>query len=176
MSLERNAEFGAVAASLVDLAGLSSVVKVEIGACQDSLRRLHTKQTLEHIDMLFLDHYKPAYLPDLKLCERLQLISPGSVLAADNVVRPGNPPYLAYVRASTEDKMHAAGGGGDGKQAFAKKWVDMYVEREGEEVLHEGVGDARLVYDSELVESFEPSGDPVSCFWFCFVLVYSYWR
>ncbi|KAF4591675.1 putative catechol O-methyltransferase 2 [Ophiocordyceps camponoti-floridani] len=137
ISLERNAEFGAVAASLVDLAGLSSVVKVEIGACQDSLRRLHTKQTLEHIDMLFLDHYKPAYLPDLKLCERLQLISPGSVLAADNVVRPGNPPYLAYVRASTEDKMHAAGGGGDGKQAFAKKWVDI-----------------------ELVESFEPSGDP----------------
>ncbi|PHH59371.1 hypothetical protein CDD80_1798 [Ophiocordyceps camponoti-rufipedis] len=131
ISLERNAEFGAVAASLIDLAGLSSTVKVEIGACQDSLRRLHTNRTLTHIDLLFLDHYKPAYLPDLKLCERLQLITRGSVLAADNVVRPGNPPYLAYVRGSTAEKRRDADGGGKG--AFAK---------------------------SELVESFEPTGDP----------------
>lgn len=83
-SLEYNPEFGAVISSLVDLAGLSDVVKVEIGASSSSLRRLHQDGTLAKIDLLFLDHVKPLYTPDLKLCEELGLVGPGSVLAADN--------------------------------------------------------------------------------------------
>jgi catechol O-methyltransferase len=39
--------------------------------------------------MMFLDHYKPAYTTDLKLCEELGLIHKGTVLAADNVIKPG---------------------------------------------------------------------------------------
>ena len=94
-------------ASLVDLAGLSDVVKVIVGASDVSIRRLYSNGTLKHIDMMFLDHYKPAYTSDLKLCEHLGLITPGSVLAADNVIKPGNPPYLEYVRSSTKEKRDA---------------------------------------------------------------------
>lgn len=83
-SLEFNPEFGAVISSLVDLAGLHDVVKVEIGASSSSLRRLYADGTLTKIDLMFLDHVKPLYTPDLKLCEELGLIGPGSVLAADN--------------------------------------------------------------------------------------------
>lgn len=82
-SLEKNPEFGAVIAMIVDLAGLSDIVKVIIGTSSNSLRRLSTKE-LKHIDLLFLDHYKPAYTPDLKLCEDLGIVAPGSVYAADN--------------------------------------------------------------------------------------------
>ena len=53
--------------SLVNLAGLSDVVKV--GPSDASLERLHSTRQLQHIDLLFLDHYKPAYATDLKLCE-----------------------------------------------------------------------------------------------------------
>lgn len=83
-SLEYNPEFGAVIASLVDLAGLRDVVKVEIGSSAESLRRLHADGTLKKIDFMFLDHAKPLYTADLKLCEELGLVGPGSVLAADN--------------------------------------------------------------------------------------------
>lgn len=83
-SLEHNPEFGAVISSLVDLAGLSDIVKVEIGASSSTLRRLYREGTLRKIDIMFLDHMKPLYTPDLKLCEELGLVGPASWLAADN--------------------------------------------------------------------------------------------
>ncbi|KAI4243184.1 MAG: hypothetical protein LQ352_007078 [Teloschistes flavicans] len=163
-SLERNPEFGAVIMALVDLAGLSDVVKVVIGSSADSIRLLHSRGNLEHIDLMFLDHWKPAYLSDLKLCEHLDLVTPGTVLAADNVIKPGNPPYLEYVRSSVEKKKKAydsdRSNGIDVKSSFGRN-ADMYKEREGEEKIStEAKGNPNLVYESELVHSYEPTGDP----------------
>jgi catechol O-methyltransferase len=107
-SLERNPEFAAVMASLVDLAGLSDLVKVIVGSSEASIKRLHASKTLRRIDLMFLDHYKPAYTTDLKLGEELGLVSPGTVLAADNVITPGNPPYLEYVRSGVAEKRSAS--------------------------------------------------------------------
>lgn len=164
-SLERNPEFAAVMASLVELAGLSDVVQVVVGSSDASIKRLHSAGTLTHIDLMFLDHYKPAYTTDLKLCEELQLITPGSVLAADNVTKPGNPPYLEYVRSTVEEKKAAMSksknvNGVD--TGFADRVSKQYVTREGEAKLDdERVGNPRLVYESRLVNSFEPTGVPV---------------
>jgi catechol O-methyltransferase len=83
-SLEMSPEFGNVITKLTELAGLGDIVQVVTGASTDSLRRLGGDGTLSHIDFLFLDHYKPAYTKDLKLCEELGLVGPGSVYAADN--------------------------------------------------------------------------------------------
>ncbi|KAK8095011.1 O-methyltransferase [Apiospora hydei] len=124
-SLEKSPEFGAVIAMLVDLAGLGDVVKVVDGE-------------LKRIDLLFLDHYKPLYTEDLKLCEELGLVGPGSVYAADNVVKPGNPPYLEYVRSTVEQKREKASGADDNGPK----------------------GRPELVYDSKFVEGWEPSGVP----------------
>ncbi|KAK8133363.1 hypothetical protein PG984_005375 [Apiospora sp. TS-2023a] len=137
-SLEKSPEFGAVIAMLVDLAGLSDVVKVIVGSSSDSLRRLQKTGQVKHIDLLFLDHYKPLYTEDLKLCEELELVGPGSVYAADNVVKPGNPPYLEYVRSTVEQKRQkASNANGNGPK-----------------------GRPELVYDSKFVEGWEPSGVP----------------
>ncbi|KAF2142061.1 uncharacterized protein K452DRAFT_249847 [Aplosporella prunicola CBS 121167] len=165
-SLERNPEFAAVISSLVDLAGLSDVVKVVVGSSDASIKRLQKSGALQHIDLMFLDHYKPAYTADLKLCEHLKLVTPGSVLAADNVIKPGNPPYLEYVRASVEEKRRAveqegaAGESGvDGR--FADRTSKQYVKREGEVKLDTTIkGNPNLIYESELVNSFEPTGVP----------------
>jgi len=167
-SLERNPEFAAVIMSLVDLAGLSDVVKVIVGPSADSIKRLHAEGILQHIDMMFLDHYKPAYTTDLKLCEHLKLITPGSILAADNVIKPGNPPYLEYVRSSVAKKQERYKRGdsnGTEVSGFSDRYMNQYRARVGEEKLSNEIkGNPNLVYESKLINSFEPTGIPVSCF------------
>jgi len=163
-SLERNPEFAAVIMSLVDLAGLSDVVKVVVGPSSESIKRLHTTGSLQHIDLVFLDHYKPAYTSDLKLCEHLGLIRPGTVLAADNVIKPGNPPYLEYVRSTVAEKRERCKDGhanGTETNCFAEKTKHQYAKREGQETLNTEVkGNPNLIYSSKLIHSFEPTGVP----------------
>ncbi|KAG5768722.1 hypothetical protein H9Q73_013759 [Fusarium xylarioides] len=72
--------------NLVDLAGLSDVVKVITGKAADSLSRLKEEGKLETVDMLFLDHVE-----DL-------IAQEGSRIVADNVLRPGAPEYKQYVK------------------------------------------------------------------------------
>ncbi|KAF4550259.1 Methyltransferase-like protein 1 [Elsinoe fawcettii] len=162
-SLERNPEFAAVISSLVDLAGLGDVVKVIVGPSDVSIKRLHSKGIVSHIDMMFLDHYKPAYKTDLKLCEELALVGPGSVYAADNVITPGNPPYLEYVRASVAEKRKIAESGEQetGPDArFKDRTAKQYQKRQGEETLAANKGNPNLKYESKLHNSFEPTGEP----------------
>lgn len=165
-TLERNPEFAAVIMALVDLAGLSDIVKVVIGPSADGIKRLHADKSLYLIDLLFLDHYKPAYTTDVKLCESLSLIRPGTVLAADNVIKPGNPPYLDYVRSSVEEKRKRYDGleeKGDDKAGFQGRWKEQYANRVSDEKLDdEQKGNPNLVYESRLVNSYEPTGVPVS--------------
>ena len=165
-SLERNPEFAAVITSLVDLAGLSDVVKVVVGSSADSIKRLHAEHILEHIDLMFLDHYKPAYMTDLQLCEHLRLVTPGTVLAADNVIKPGNPPYLKYVRSTVKDKrkrFEKEDINRENGSEFGDRTKNQYREREGEEKLNSEIkGNPNLRYKSKLVNSFEPTGVPVS--------------
>lgn len=159
-SLERSPEFAAVIGSLVELAGLSDVVKVVVGPSDVSVRRLHANGILETVDLLFLDHIKPAYLPDLKLCEQLRLVRPGTVIAADNVIKPGNPPYLDYVRSSVADKKAAATRVQVREGALDSRLSE---KREGaEQVDVTVVGNPKLRYESRLHNSFEPTGIPVS--------------
>ena len=165
--MERNPEFAAVSASLVELAGLGDVVKVVVGPSGEGLRRLKEEMGVERVGLMFLDHYKPAYTEDLKLCEELGLVGVGSVLAADNVVTPGNPPYLEYVRSSMAEKRRRFEGGGGANggvdERFAERTSKQYAQREGEEKLDERVkGNPNLVYESKLVDSFEPTGEKVS--------------
>lgn len=166
ISIERDPVFGAVMSSLVDLAGLNHFIKVLIGPSEASIRRLAYGGWFPHrIDMLFLDHYKPAYKADLKLCEELRLISPGSVLVADNVIKPGNPPYLEYVRSTVEQKRQALEIGEDEccpSSRFAETTAKQYAKRHNGEKLVVTRGNPNLVYESRLVHSFEPTGVPVS--------------
>ncbi len=160
-SLERNPEFAAVIMSLIDLAGLNDIVKIIVGSSEDSINRLCADGTLKHIDLLFLDHYKPAYISDLKLCEELRLVAPGTVLAADNVIKPGNPPYLEYVRSSVQAKRDRFGKKSD-ENKFAERTKDQYIRRQKTEKLVDAKGNPNLIYESKLIKSYEPTGVPVS--------------
>lgn len=54
------------------------------------------------VDVLFLDHAKERYLPDLQLYERAGVVTRGSVVVADNVIYPGAPGYLEYVDSAAK--------------------------------------------------------------------------
>ena len=138
-SVEKSPLFAAVATSLLDLAGLRDTVRVVVGTGAEGIQRLVDEGVLrseEKLEMMFLDHHKPSYTADLKLCERLGLVGAGTVLVADNMILPGNPPYVEWVRASVDEKRV--------KAAAASATKDL--------------GNPNLQYKSRFVKSFEPSG------------------
>ncbi len=64
------------------------------------------------LDLLFIDHDKNAYLPDLLSIVGRDWLHPGSVVVADNVLVPGSPKYRSHMRHSdsfdtVEHRTHA---------------------------------------------------------------------
>lgn len=141
-SLEKSPKFANIIEAVVKLAGLDDIVEVIVGSGDEGIKKLNSERGIKSIDMMFLDHIKPAYTPDLKLAESLGMIVKGTVLAADNVVKPGNPPYLKYVRSSVKEKREA-----------------LTQQSEGDIK-----GNPDLIYESKFIESWEPSGVPVRIF------------
>ena len=85
-----------VARAVIDYAGLSERVTVHHGSSEIVIPTLNGV-----FDLVFLDHWKDLYKPDLIALESLGLIQPGSVIFADNVGPHFNPEaYLEYVRNS----------------------------------------------------------------------------
>lgn len=161
LSLELNPEYAAIGNMLIELAGLRDFVRVIVGRSDISLDRLSRTGQVQQIELMFIDHYKPAYTTDLKLCEHLGLIQPGSVLAADNVIYPGNPPYLEYVRSSVQQKRQAAKDGpakGYNTEGIRERAVQSYMSP-GDVPVFEVVGNPNLVYKSEM---HQPQGHEVS--------------
>lgn len=166
-SLERSPKFAKNIEALVDFAGLADVVEVVVGPSDEGITKLHAAGKLTSIDMMFLDHYKPAYTTDLKLCEHLGLIRQGTLLAADNVISPGNPPYLEYVRSSVEEKKARLS---QDDRADTENFPGRSATQYGEvETLSREIkGNPHLIYKSELINSYEPTGVPVCPFFFFF--------
>lgn len=92
----------AIATKIIEFAGLASRVTVIVGTIESKLSALQSRYRINTIDVLFLDHFKDAYLPDLKLIERSGLLKKGSVIVADNILYPGAPAYADYVRNSPQ--------------------------------------------------------------------------
>ncbi|KUJ21543.1 S-adenosyl-L-methionine-dependent methyltransferase [Mollisia scopiformis] len=152
-SLERSPKFAKNIKALVDFAGLKNV-EIIVGPSNEGLQQLYDRG-LKSIDMMFLDHYKPAYTTDLKLCESLGMINKGTILAADNVISPGNPPYLKYVRSSVKEKRMALTQETTDTENFPGRSAAQYGSIEK---LDKVKGNPNIIYKSELVESWEPTG------------------
>jgi catechol O-methyltransferase len=160
ISFEREPKFAKVASEMVNLAGLSGIVRFVVGSSSSGLVAECKAGRLDKVDMVFLDHYKPAYVKDLKILESLGAIQEDTVLAADNVIEPGNPTYLTYVRALPEEKQKTAKSSGKGVDVngFPTKTVDQYKEYADDDVELPGV--PAIVYESRIIRSHEPTGVP----------------
>uniref|UniRef100_A0AAR2IQ87 catechol O-methyltransferase n=1 Tax=Pygocentrus nattereri TaxID=42514 RepID=A0AAR2IQ87_PYGNA len=100
LTLEFNPDYAAVAREVISWAGLENTVQLVEGASGDWIPRLREHFGIHTFDFIFLDHWKEGYLADIKLLEECRLLRKGTVLLADNVVCPGAPDYLEYVRKS----------------------------------------------------------------------------
>ena len=82
---------------MVNYAGVQdrvTVLKYRGGECSAWKALLHT----DSIHLLFIDHDKRQYLPDLKTIEGEGLLQTNAVVVADNVVVFGLQEYFQYVR------------------------------------------------------------------------------
>jgi catechol O-methyltransferase len=118
VSIEFSPDNAEIARRILNHAGIGDQVTVVVGTLGDGGKTVAALES-EHgfgadaLDLVFLDHDKDAYLPDLRLMLERGWLHPGSVLVADNVKRPGAPEYHAFMKAeegrswrTTEHKTH----------------------------------------------------------------------
>uniref|UniRef100_A0A3Q3WDN0 catechol O-methyltransferase n=1 Tax=Mola mola TaxID=94237 RepID=A0A3Q3WDN0_MOLML len=102
ITLEFNPDFAAIARQVIAWAGMEEKVHLVEGASGEWIPKIKEQFGVKALDLVFLDHWKDQYLPDTKLIEECGLLRKGSVLLADNVIFPGAPQYLEYVRSSQQ--------------------------------------------------------------------------
>jgi catechol O-methyltransferase len=117
-SIEFNADNAKISEQIARHAGVSDRVTFITGYLGDDGKTLASMAsqhgfTAGSLDLVFIDHAKEEYVPDLKRLLEAGFLHPGSVAVADNVVFPGAPEYQAYMNAeegklwrSTPHKAH----------------------------------------------------------------------
>ncbi|XP_029908529.1 catechol O-methyltransferase B [Myripristis murdjan] len=99
-TLEFNPHNAVIARQVIAWAGVEDKVQLIEGASGDWIPKMKEHYGVKTFDLVFLDHWKDRYLPDTKLLEECGLLRKGSVLLADNVIFPGAPEYLEYIRGN----------------------------------------------------------------------------
>lgn len=103
VSVEFNAANADIARRIWDHAGVGERLDVVVGTIGDggvTLDRLESEHgfTSGALDLVFVDHAKQAYVPDLESIVARGWLHRGSVVVADNIKLPGAPEYRAYMR------------------------------------------------------------------------------
>jgi catechol O-methyltransferase len=96
-SIEASPQYAEVARQVVEFAGLAGTVEFRVGKAEDVLGELRSGGPF---DLVFIDHWKDLYLPDLRRIEALGLLRAGSVVVADNIELFDSREYLEHVRGS----------------------------------------------------------------------------
>ncbi|KAF2758429.1 S-adenosyl-L-methionine-dependent methyltransferase [Pseudovirgaria hyperparasitica] len=99
-SLEYEPKFAVIMEKIIEMAGLSAYVTVVVGSADESMRKLKKSGEIGSVDLLFLDHVEGLYEQDFKVAvDELGLLESGGMVLADNVLVPGAPEYVKFVRA-----------------------------------------------------------------------------
>lgn len=94
--IEYNPNNAEVARKLIEHAGLQDRVKIFVGKSTWTIPKV--AEEVGHADLVLLDHNKKLYYPDLLLLEKHGIVGKGTMVAADNVIFPGAPDFLDYVK------------------------------------------------------------------------------
>ena len=92
----------AIARDILEHAGVADRVTVVVGTLGDGGVTISALES-EHgfrpgsLDLVFLDHDKDAYLPDLEAIVDKGWLHPGSIAVADNIKLPGAPEYRSFM-------------------------------------------------------------------------------
>jgi len=99
-SIDPDPDTHVYANKLLVKAGLKDRVTLIQATAEDALPDLQKLLGGQPIDLLFIDHEKSMYLPDLERIEKAGLLRKGSVVAADDVLFFKLSDYLDHVRNS----------------------------------------------------------------------------
>lgn len=131
-SFEINEEFAEISRKLIDLAGLSECVEIIVGPAGQTLPDFEQRVGLTYkkytaVDLIFIDHWKDMYVPDLRVLESLGLVGPGTVLCADNIYNPGAPEYVEYVQGTPQArKDHNSSVPNVSNKLYPGRWNILY--------------------------------------------------
>jgi catechol O-methyltransferase len=98
ITIEADSYSAEIARSIHEYAGVADRIKIINGYTQNVLPHLTKDYNIDSFDLIFIDHYKDVYVRDFKILEQVGLIKSGTMIVADNVINPGAPDYLEYVR------------------------------------------------------------------------------
>ena len=111
VTIEFNAANAEIARRILDHAGVGGRVTVVVGTLGDGGKTIRALRD-EHgfgpgsVDLVFVDHDKNAYLPDLKRILEQGWLRAGALVVADNVKFPGAPEYRAYMADNEGRRWH----------------------------------------------------------------------
>ncbi|XP_043928945.1 transmembrane O-methyltransferase [Protopterus annectens] len=110
-TVEMDTKNAAIAEKIVRLAGFDDdVVELIVGVSEEVIPQFKDKYEVDCFDFVFMDHWKRCYLRDLQLLEEERLLREGTIILADNVIFPGAPHFLQYVKTcgKYQCKVHRA--------------------------------------------------------------------
>jgi catechol O-methyltransferase len=98
VTIELNPESAATARRIHEHAGVANRIQIVIDRTDRAIPRLKKQFNVDSFDLIFIDHHKEAYLSDFQLLEKTGLIELGTMIVTDNILYPGAPEYVNYVR------------------------------------------------------------------------------
>jgi catechol O-methyltransferase len=98
VTIELNPASAATARRIHEHAGVANRIHIVVDRTDHAIPRLREQFKVDAFDFIFIDHHKEAYLSDFQLLEQAGLIQRGTVIVADNILYPGAPDYVNYVR------------------------------------------------------------------------------
>ncbi len=104
VSIEFNESNAQIARRILEHAGVSQRVTIVVGTLGDGGTTVEMLRgvlgfDVGSVDLVFIDHDKDAYLPDLQLILDNGWLHHGALVVADNIKVPGAPAYRAYMKA-----------------------------------------------------------------------------
>eukprot|EP00439_Symbiodinium_sp_Y106_P062850 s3060_g9.t1 len=94
ISFEMDPEVACLAMNFVELAGLSDVIDVRIGQCEDLVQQLQEELPAGSVDAVYMDHNQMTYHQDLSQLQESGLLSKEVLFAATQSLKPGAPLLL----------------------------------------------------------------------------------
>ena len=117
--------------TLLTWQGLLDKVEIIVGRASYTLPAFRQRLFSENkhytgLDFIFIDHWKDLYVPDLRVLESLNLIAPGTLIVADNIITPGAPEYVVYVNFSPDEKSSTMTTKNPEGKEFIGRWNILY--------------------------------------------------
>lgn len=153
-TIEANKRFSDAQGEILEHAGMvSDRIEQYLGFSGEFITKMVTEGI--KVDFLFMDHHTDCYIKDIARMIKENLLNPGCLIVADNVLFPGAPEYKEWV-LENEDVLF--------KSRVISTTVEYRSDLPDEMLISEFVGqDKTVVFVDKKHMPVEPQPDPTGC-------------